>query len=505
MKHLQAILLAAMMTCLTVPIILLGEALFKDWSGQYILALVPLIVLEGIWSKRIYQRERLSGTPLAWRLMAEGVILLLFLKLSSYLGHGYQPFLDDLRSWVRAPITFITMDFMLLAPLVLTIWSASQKFQSDLKRLSDPLETGKNRQSARESIRAFVLFGGFGLLLLTGILLGFAKEHFSLSRTNSMLLEAAVICYLGLSLLLLAYMQYLRRYIEWQLEGLSVPDEITHRWAGWGFTLVIGIFLIAAFLPAVYRYGPEQLIVRILELLLYVGQLLITLLMFLFTPMIWALSLLDGNGSKDELPQVELPEAPPPSIDQIPLWWINLRYVLQYIIILTLLGIIFITYLRNRAIKLPQLTNIPQFIKQQLHNIWLWIKGLLNWVKADLKGFRTPSGESSQVVQKRIEEKWYLFKAFTARARIRRYYFSLLRRTSESGYQRAPQQTPKEYAVELTSKFHDQQGELAVLTDAFTHARYDNTEVHEEEIPPVRKAWYAIRKMLRKSHSSAKD
>jgi hypothetical protein len=260
MKHLQAILLAAMMTCLTVPIILLGEALFKDWSGQYILALVPLIVLEGIWSKRIYQRERLSGTPLAWRLMAEGVILLLFLKLSSYLGHGYQPFLDDLRSWVRAPITFITMDFMLLAPLVLTIWSASQKFQSDLKRLSDPLETGKNRQSARESIRAFVLFGGFGLLLLTGILLGFAKEYFSLSRTNSMLLEAAVICYLGLSLLLLAYMQYLRRYIEWQLEGLSVPDEITHRWAGWGFTLVIGIFLIAAFLPAVYRYGPEQLI-----------------------------------------------------------------------------------------------------------------------------------------------------------------------------------------------------------------------------------------------------
>jgi hypothetical protein len=505
MKRLQPFLLAAMMTCLTVPLVVLGEALFTDWKGLYILAVVPLIVFEGIWSKGIYKRERLSGAALAWRLVAEGIILLLIMKLFSYLGRGFQPLLDDLASWIRKPSTFITPDFILLTPVMISVWSASRKFHTDLKRLSDPLELGENRQSSRESIRTFILLGGFWMLLISGLLLGFAKDHFSLNRSSSLLIEVAVICYLGLALLFLAYVQYLRRYIEWQLEGLSVPDVITRRWAWWGFMFVIGIFLIAALLPAAYRHGPEHLLLRVFDVLLYLGQLLMALLTLFFSPFFWVLGLLRGEETPAEYPQVELPEVPPPSTVQIPIWWMNLRHVLQYIVILALLIIIFITYSRNRAIRLPRVGNIPQYVKAQLHNIWMWLKGLLRSARVSLNTIRLTRRQPTEAIEKRSTEKWSILHAFSARARIRRYYFSLLRRASEAGLQRAPQQTPQEYEDELTTKLPDEQMELAVLTDAFIHARYDNREVLEEEIPLVRKAWYAVRNKLRKSLLQTRD
>jgi hypothetical protein len=500
MKSYLPLLLAAMMTCLIVPFVVVGETLFAGWRGTYVFVVIPFTVMEGIWSQRIYQRERLSGVSLAWRFLAEGVILLLILKLFSYLGHGFRSFLEDLAGWIHDPSTFITLDFVLLIPLVIGVWSISQKLETDLQRLSDPLETGENRQSSRGSIRSFVLWGGLWLLSMSGVLLGLAKDHFSLSEGNSMLIESAVICYLGLSLLLLGYVQYLRRYMEWQIEGLSVPDEIAHRWVYWGIPLVVGTFLIAALLPAASSYGPEQLIATILNILLFLAQLLMALLTFLFSPLIWAISLLGGEGTPTEIPPVELPEVTPPSTNQIPLWWISFRQVLQYIIILTFLVVVFITYSRNRELKLPRFSQILLFFKQRLQYMWLWIKGLFSRAHASLKtlgGIRRPP---VKVDQKEVAKKLSLYHASTHRAQVRRYYFSLLRRASEAGLLRTPQQTPKEFEAELISKLPEQYRELTILTDAFIHARYDAKDVQQEDVHLARKAWYILRKILR--HSS---
>jgi hypothetical protein len=499
MKRYQPLLLAALMNCIIVPFVVLGETLFPGWQGAYVFAVVPLTVLEGIWSKRIYRRERLSGASLAWRFIAEGVILFLLLKLFSYLGRGFQTLLDDLVSWIHDPFTFLTPDFVLLIPLVIGVWSISQKLQTDLNRLSDPLDTGENRRSARGSIRSFVLWGGLWLLAINGLLLGLAKDHFPLSEDNSILMQAALICYLGLSLLLLGYLQYLRRHMEWQLEGLSVPDVIARRWLRWGLILVIGIFLIAAVLPAAYWYGPEQLIMWVFNLLLFLAQLLMTFLIILFSPLIWAFNLLRGEASPTEIPPVELPEVSPPSTVQIPPWWMTFRHVLQYLIILVLLASIIFTYSRNRAFKVPQPSEILQFIKQSLRNVWLWIKGLFTGVRVNLKTFRMARGHPGEVKQDQSAKKWSLYRALTPRARIRRYYFALLRRASEAGFRRTPQQTPQEFEAELTSKLPEVHHELAVLTDAFIHARYDPGEILEEDVPLVRKAWYAVRKILRRS------
>jgi hypothetical protein len=497
MKNYQPLLLAAMMTCLIVPCVVVGEMLLTGWRGAYVLVVVPLTVIEGIWSQRIYHRERLSGVSQAWRFLAEGVILLLILKLFSYLGHGFRPFLEDLVGWIHDPSTFLTLDFVLLTPLVIGVWSISRKLETDLQRLSDPLDTGVNRQSARGSIRSFVLWGGLWLLSISGALLGFAKDHFSLSQGNSLLIEGAVICYLGLSLLLLGYVQYLRKYMEWQIEGLSVPDVIAHRWLHWGILLVVCTFLIAALLPAASSYGPEQLIVTILNILLFLAQLLMTLLTFLFSPFIWAISLLGGQETPTEIPPVELPEVPTPSIDHIPLWWISLRHVLQYIMILTFLVLVFITYSRNRELKLPRFSEILLFFKQGLQYIWLWIKGFFSGAYASLRtfgGIRRLTGEVDQI---QAAKKWSLYHASTHRAQVRRYYFSLLRRASEAGFLRHPQQTPKEFEAELISKLPEQYHELTILTDAFIHARYDARDIHQEDVRLARKAWYTLRKRLR--------
>lgn len=497
MKRFQPFLIAAMMMCLSVPLIVLGEAFLQEWQGGYILLMVPLAVLEGIWSKRIYQRERLSGSPLMWRLAAEAMVLILMAKLLSYVSQGFHKFPVDLKIWIQEPATFFSMELILVGLYSIGVWYFSQSLQSSLDRMADPYESGPDRQLARGRIRDFILSGGFWLLSLGGLIFGLPDSFLSLSERDLNSVEVAVICYLGLSLLLLAHTQYLRRKVEWQLEGLAVPEEVTRRWVRWGIILTASVFLLAFFLPAAYSHGPGQLLSWLFNLIYYFGQLIAFFVFLLFSPLIWLLGLLSGEENVPSQPQLgELPVLPEPSVSQSPDWWQYLRQVLQLVVVFLVLGLIFYTYAKNRDFKFPRSGDVLTRFIQMLRGIWAWFQRIHAGAQQRLRTFRM-TRSPSKAVKDQTPRRFSLLRARTPRARVRRYYLALLRRTAELGLQRNPQQTPQEYEADLAHKVPEGQIELATLTDAFVHARYDAREVSAEDVPPVRKAWRRIRNTLR--------
>jgi hypothetical protein len=496
MKRLQPYLIAAMMICLSVPLIVMGEVLFQEWRGGYILLAVLVTVLEGIWSKRIYQRERLSGAPLVWRLVTEAMVLILMTKLLSYVGKGFHLFPDDLKRWIQEPATFFSMELVLVGLYIIGVWFIGQLLQSSLDQIDDPFERGPERQLARGQIRGFILSGGFWLLSLSGLIFGLPDLNLSLSNRDLNAVQLAVICYLGLSLLLLAHVQYLRRKIEWQLEGLAVPALVTRRWVRWGFLLTAGIFLIAVFLPAAYSLGPSQLLQWLLTLLYFFGQLIAFFVSLLISPLVWLLSRFGGEESVISQPQIDFPVLPEPSVTHIPVWWQYMRHVLQVVFVFIVLGVIFYTYAKNREFKISWKGDVSTRLMQLFRKIWAWFQSLRAGARLRLRVFRIARMPLSPV-QERAQMRFPLMRARTPRARVRRYYLALLRRTAEFGLQRDPQQTPREYETELASKLPEGQIDLATLTDAFVHARYDAKEVSTENVSKVRKAWQMIRNTLR--------
>jgi hypothetical protein len=496
MKRFQPLLLAAMMVCLSVPILVLGEGLVDGWQGEYLLILVPLAVLEGIWSTRIYKRERLSGFPLAWRLISEIVVLVLLTKLFSYLGRGIAGLANDLLKWLREPTTFLTGETVFVSLTVILFWGFGQRVHSELERTFDPFEIGPGRQSARERVRSFVLFGGFWLLSLSGLYFGLSDQTLPMTKAGSASIQTAVILYLGLSLLLLAHLQYLRRQMEWQMEGLVVPVTITHRWVRWGLILTVVVFFIAAFLPAIYAFGPHRLLFLLMDLFYYFTQIVIVIVLFLLSPLVWLLSRITGQ---DTAPSSQIPEFPRPSptIDfQPPDWWMQLRQLLLFVAVLFVVVVVLYTYSRNRQISLPRVADLWKRFMCLLRGIWTWIEMLRAGARRRWLSIRT-TRRPSRPVREKERKKLLLAQARTPRARIRRYYLSLLRRTEKGDLRRLPQQTPQEYAAKLASHVPEHQVEVAALTEAFIHARYDAGEMFEEDVPPVHKAWRILRSSLR--------
>jgi hypothetical protein len=496
MTRVQPLLLAALMLCLSVPILLLGEGLIDGWRGGYFLILVPFAVLEGIWSKRIYKRERIYGLSLIWRLTTEIVVLVLFAKLFHYLGRGIGELMQDVLLWLRKPSAFFTGETVLVGLAVILFWGSGQRVHSELERTSDPFETGPARQAARERVRGFVILGGFWLLALSGLIFGLSDQTLTINNRGALSLQVAVILYLGLSLLLMAHVQYLRRQMEWQMEGLTVPASVRRRWVGWGLILTIAIFFIAAVLPAVYVIGPDRLLSWVLNLFYYFTQIITVIIMFLLSPVVWLMSLFTGE---DTTPSPQIPEFPQlsPSIDvQAPLWWMQLRQILLVVGIVFVLALVLYTYSRNRRVNLPQVPDIWKRFMRLLLEIWAWMERLYAGAR---RGWNTMQmrRRPSRTVPERGRARLPLVQARTPRARIRRYYLSLLRRTDEGDLRRHPQQTPDEYATWLASHVPEHQAEVAVLTEAFIHARYDTSEPLEEHVPPVHEAWRILRNSIR--------
>lgn len=493
----QPLLLAGMMLCWVTPIVLLGERWLVGWKGDYLLFLVPFVVLEGIWSRRIYQREKITGMDQLWRWVAEAVVLILIAKLCSYSGRGMEQFLVDLAMWVEEPIRIITVEILLVSVIILIVWMLGQSMQSELERLSDPGESGSERQMARERLMGFTFGGGFWLLMVSGIVFALSKGFDLFQEDLFRSLQIIVVGYAILCLVFLAHIQYLRRKMEWSLEGMPIPEKIGKRWLSWGAGMALGVFLVAIILPAIYLVGPDRLLFWLFGLFGYLAKAVVFVLLLVCSPIFWLLSQLMGEQSvpPESLPDLTFPPALPTG--EPPAWWISLRQIILFIVIAMMLVAILVTYMKDRRISLPMLTVISERLKWILRKLHQWLlrfRGRAKWILKGIKLRRASPQDSATRVPGRIS----LYPTRSPRGRIRRYYLTFLERARETGHTRAPQQTPREYADQLVVHVTDQQAELSTLTEAFIQARYSSREMDPEEVRPVHEAWKKLRGNLRR-------
>jgi hypothetical protein len=85
------------------------------------------------------------------------------------------------------------------------------------------------------------------------------------------------------------------------------------------------------------------------------------------------------------------------------------------------------------------------------------------------------------------------------RQKVLFFYLAMIRRGSESGVPRRPDQTPSEYSSILEEKVSDVSPEVDGLTEAFSEARYSQHPVEEARAGQVKTYWERIRLKLKRA------
>jgi hypothetical protein len=226
------------------------------------------------------------------------------------------------------------------------------------------------------------------------------------------------------------------------------------------------------------------------------------LLLLLVSPLIFLLRILSGDESAEFNPSPPPPDPPQIVEMQLPEWWFVVRQIFLILSISFVIGLILYTYSKDRSLPLPSLRGLLSRMNKRLLAILGWIRSLGVRIKFEIRRLRLPGRPSLSF--ERVAERLPILRARSPRARIRRYYLTLLRRAEESGYRRSPQQTPLEYEAMLARELSSQQEALSTLTEAFIQARYNRREVAEEQVEPVRRAWRKIREGIRRARNRKK-
>lgn|GEM_PF-3563736 len=490
----RPMILAALMACLVAPLVVLGEGFIPNWRGEYLLLVIPLVALEGLWSQRLYQRLQISGTDLLGPWLAEGGVLIILAKLASYLGHG-PALLADARVWAKEPLAFFYGETIPLIALVVLAWHLSQMLQTTMDQIGDPGEIGADRQKAKEQLQSFVVGGGVWLLFFGGVIIAFSRFYPAFHGSLSETMQAAMICYFALALFLLAHAQYLQRRVEWSLGGMTIPQTIGRRWIRWGLLITVGIFLLAALLPAGQALGAGGLLGSLINSLLYISLLFYFLLSMIFFPIALLAHLFSSRGRT--APPPEIPQALPPEVlSGTPNWLLIVRLVLMWAFVLAVVVFILYIYFRDRNLPRASLRRFFNWLNWVARSLWMWWGRMRTRTSLAWNQIRAWGAKPLNEPKSAAPAGW--LAARTPRARIRRYYLTLLKRAAAYGVERTPQQTPEEYAAKLAPHVPDQQADLNALTEAFIQARYSAHEPGDPDVPAVRSAWQKLRDALRR-------
>ncbi|MBN1137373.1 MAG: hypothetical protein JXM73_12360, partial [Anaerolineae bacterium] len=151
---LRPVLVAAMLTCLAAPGVGLLEQLLPGWNGDCFLVFSFLANLEGILSERLLHRRRVSGWSYVASRGAEALILLLLLKLVSYLPLGWGQLKADALRWAVAPGEFVSPGDFFVGLLFMVVWIAS----ISLSRLLSELDVIEDKPPPDKSSTEYYLW-----------------------------------------------------------------------------------------------------------------------------------------------------------------------------------------------------------------------------------------------------------------------------------------------------------------------------------------------------------
>ncbi|HMR63692.1 MAG TPA: DUF4129 domain-containing protein [Anaerolineae bacterium] len=498
----RPLLILTMIMCLNISLVNLVRLVNPGWSGVFFLAAMLLTSVEGLYSYRMAQRYGARGVSLFRFRLAEWTVLLLVIKLFTFLDKPLADIGAELQLIFHSPSAFFTTEYDISITLAFIAWLLATYTIADFEQLYDPYTD--NRQILNELTARFFWGGGL-LLVISGLTqwVALAGVHslidFDRPTLSGVILN--VLVYFVTGLVLLSQVNLTRLLVRWRVQRITTSPELVRQWARYAAVFLGLMALVAFLLPTRFTLGFLETAGMVLEFFLGLIMFVLQLIVLLITwPITWLLSQF-GLGPPDlsGLLPTEPPGPPPPSEAEGPAWLEVVRSLIFWLVALAVLGYFLKTYLDDHPELVAHLKSIRPLalLWTALVAAWRLLIGLLR-TGADLvsaqkhdPGASSPSSRAGQAWS------WLNLRGQPAQRQIIAYYLNLLNHAEKIGRRRREHQTPFEYEPNLQQTAPDAQSEIHDVTETFVRARYSRDKFDQEDVERVKTEWKQIKKSLR--------
>ncbi len=448
---LRPALIAGMMACLTTPLVVGLQWLIPNWNGTYMVFFAFLASLEGILSERALEKRSISGWGYFASRGAEALILLMMLKLASYIPLGFDQLVVDARAWVSDPAQFVTGVDLYTGALFLLLWTGSLYVARitralDVKpdKVAPPADKTsieyylwltqpsivRDRQEKLSLLGEHFLWGGIAMLLAATLV------HFFVSSAE--VLAVPTLLYFALGIALLSQARFSVSYTLWRTQGILVQSSIARRWLVWAVLFLVGIALAALILPTYYTVGPLQALLGLFSILYGLVSFLVAMILFLLS---LPLALF--------LPQAETPTPPPLELEPFlppetaaggaPIWLESLISALFWLLVLAIIGYALVRFWRDRfGLQVREQEGKGTWwgrLQAWLRSLWQQWRSWRREVQGRLSRRAERRGEGAAVASL---SRFFFPGRLPPRELVRYFYLSAARRAGRAGQPRGP-------------------------------------------------------------------
>ena len=508
--------IAGMLTCIAISLVQFVTLLVPEWPGGVFVLLTFLACLESIHAQRLLSRSRIFTEDKVRFRLVEWVVILLVVRFAVYLEYGSARLVADLASWTMNIGSFFEGSFIVNSVLIALFWALALMLSQAMQELeitpiekmpsiTDPghyLRTtmphhGRVDRTARlQRITAIFFGGGVFLLILAGLSQVDIRDLvvFEHSRSSGIILN--VLAYFLIGLLLISQAQYTILKANWELQGIPILGQMGRRWVLWGLGFLMLIGLVSALLPVSYSVGLMDALATALHWIIYVVvQSAFALLFVLSVVLGWILSLFSTRSGQSPAPMKRAaPPPPPPTVIREPnAWWLVARSLIFWTVIAGVVGYSLFHFARDRWGLFQGLSTARFFT---------WFRGL--WQRFRVATHRVARRVRQEIARRlasrsMVEQRRWRFvslRRLSPRDRVRYFYLSILRRSAQQGFGRAPAQTPLEYEEILSEEMPEASAQVDELTWGFIEAQYSEHSVVQDEATALRAAWRRVKRAL---------
>lgn len=532
-KLIRPLLITLLATSVAIALLVIVRILSPELGWMAVVPLCFVAALEGAYTTAWLNNPDSNGVDRLTYRVTEIFLLLVVARIYSWVlfGDGI-PSPDEMRLYLTAPTSILLVGgFFTTALATLVAWGLAVSHSRIFTRLDvsiyeinfytlSPAEQKAKAddqpiQMPREALQAQFLSNW----LVAGILMIFmaALSTFEIDQlatvtnplditrlglTPAMLLS--LMTYFLAGFWLLSHARLLRLNARWLMDGVAKDAGFERGWQRDALIILLGIALLAAFLPI----GSSLAISRILALGLTGLSYVVSVVFSFFGYLVGsALILLTRNAEEMPLQPPEL--APLPPVDPAVVPPSNPNPFLSMVIssafwalVIAFIIAAFLFFLRERGYRLDvqKVNDYRTVVSVWLHELWDRLRGRAHALGNDLQSrLRPPSPLSPGSIDLNIARPRFLrLRRLSPREQIRFYYLALVRRAGESGVGRQTSETPLEFAQDLKEAWPESDIDVDALTQAFLEARYSPQPIEAPQANTIKQLWKTLRTRLRR-------
>jgi hypothetical protein len=504
------VLVAAMVTCLSIGILQFARQLVPGFDGSYLPVIAALISIEALISWRRTRRWSDMDVMGMTYWVIEWVVLMVFIRVFLFAWRGQ--YLAELNQFGDSFLAaFFDGDMWFASLIGLIVWAVSGLFEKDIIDIEGDVSVLRENEvgmvlTDRRTTRRAMVGRVFGIGFLMVALVALTRIDFqtlNLTAPRSRLDVANLLVYFLLSLAFFSQTNYAALRGIWAWNKIPVSKNMAKRWFGFSLVFLVVVAILAFLLPTNYTMGLLSTLKYAFDALMYLAY---TAFVFLLTPLLaligWLMQAMRTGG---EIPNETPPEPPlfgsQPERPVIALPWLEvLKSILFWGLLIGITGYAFYQYARQNKALVAWVSHVP--VLRWLGGIFGWMLDRLRGLKDGLEGaIKSGLERARRVAEERRSLRQAGFvslRRMTPRQRVIFFYLALVRRGAESGLPRRPDQTPIEYAHSLEEGLQGAENELEAMTDSFLEARYSLHEVTPEKASTVRQLWDQVKRRLRR-------